>query len=80
MKRSEMVEKIYQELILWTNSYSKYKEIASPLKKELAGLLLNAIEEAGMLPPMQLKENGRPKEQTIPFVDYCIRQWEPEDE
>lgn len=76
MKRSEMVDKLYQELIFWDNRHSKYRTVSSPLKKELADILLQSVEDTGMLPPCENCINN------LDCDYYCqgAGVWEKEDE
>ena len=71
MKRSEMLEVIEVNISETKDQLNSY---------QLAERILKRILQLGMLPPMQMSKNGKPKESFIPFVDYCIRQWESEDD
>lgn len=82
MKREEMVDKIYNELMHWTDEHTKYATTVSPVKRELADLILKSIEEAGMLPPKWIPEDigyvhsDRPFEEPNGF-EIGVHKWEP---
>ena len=75
MKRSEVVDKLQEYLL------NNIEEIGKTKGYNLAAReLLDLIEEEGMLPPMILGKNNRPKIKRDPYVDFTIREWEKEDE
>jgi hypothetical protein len=76
MKKSEALHK------LLSASVEKFKgdRVDGAFINSLFNWTLDyCVNELGMLPPMQTLDNGRPKENELPFVDYCIRQWESEE-
>jgi hypothetical protein len=73
VKRSKALEELEYHISDYLGEKINHPDV-------LANILLNELEKLGMLPPMQTRKNGKPKENLIPYVDYCIRQWEPENE
>ena len=73
MKRSKMVQIIYEELIFSRTPQHGIRITNSPADKKIADQILKRIEEENMLPPCIDKSNEHANAR-------FIYQWEPEDE
>ena len=75
MKRSEMIERLTKVL---SNQYPDCHDIRSGMDNDAAVAVLNACEEAGMMPPVYENKTyylDKRLENYIPF----IQEWELED-
>jgi hypothetical protein len=84
MKRSEILEIIAKSIELgYGNSFEDLSFEQQLMSKQVAGVVLQQIEEAGMLPPIYtgLVKNGeRYKPELHAGADIrFIRDWEPEN-
>jgi len=82
MKRSEMIDRIHQELVYSRKPMHGIRITDSPADIKLAERILEVQEEAGMLPPQKKKSlievnfNGE-RDILHQMWDFS---WEPEDE
>jgi hypothetical protein len=79
MKRSEMVEKLYNYIIQTNTPYNRgYKVLDCVNTREHASSILSILEEAGMLPPFN-NHDFHMDGDNADKNSVTYRTWEPED-